>query len=319
MKHKTLAGQRVKISHLIVIGVVAAACYVILPQIGSFKTSWHYVQQPDWLQVALSVGCLLMTYLAAALTYVCLAFRHLDYVRTVLVQVASMFVNRILPSGIGALGINYAYLRKQRHARLETGVVLAANNILGVAGHTLLFAVMVGVFHASSGLLAHRRLHVSSTAVWAVIALLVVSLTVGVALRSQKILSAVRQGFQQVARYKQRPGRLFLALLSSVLLTMSNVGCLWFACHATGVALPFAAAFIIFSVGLGVGTATPSPGGLGTTEVGLLAGMLAYGVPQAPALGAVLLYRLISYWLPLLLGSIAFVWCQSNRFFTAKY
>jgi uncharacterized protein (TIRG00374 family) len=42
----------------------------------------------------------------------------------------------------------------------------------------------------------------------------------------------------------------------------------------------------------------PVPGGLGVTEVGLVTGLTAAGVPSPTAVAAVLTYRLITFWLP---------------------
>ena len=52
---------------------------------------------------------------------------------------------------------------------------------------------------------------------------------------------------------------------------------------------------------------TPTPGGLGGVEAGLVAGLVAYRVASADALAAVLVYRLVSYWLMLAIGAAAFV------------
>jgi uncharacterized membrane protein YbhN (UPF0104 family) len=47
----------------------------------------------------------------------------------------------------------------------------------------------------------------------------------------------------------------------------------------------------------------PSPGGFGALDVALVAALVAVGVPAAVALAAVLAYRLLTVWLPLLPGA----------------
>ena len=50
-------------------------------------------------------------------------------------------------------------------------------------------------------------------------------------------------------------------------------------------------------------TALPhTPGGVGVVEVGMSAAYVALGVPAASAIGAVLAYRILAYWLPVLAG-----------------
>ena len=48
--------------------------------------------------------------------------------------------------------------------------------------------------------------------------------------------------------------------------------------------------------------AAPTPGGLGAIEAALVAGLTGVGMQPGPAVSAVLLYRLATYWLPVLPG-----------------
>jgi uncharacterized protein (TIRG00374 family) len=50
-----------------------------------------------------------------------------------------------------------------------------------------------------------------------------------------------------------------------------------------------------------------TPGGIGFVEGGLVATVTVAGVPVADALTAILLYRLVSYWLPLAGGGVAYL------------
>jgi uncharacterized membrane protein YbhN (UPF0104 family) len=50
-----------------------------------------------------------------------------------------------------------------------------------------------------------------------------------------------------------------------------------------------------------------TPGGLGFVEAGLVGTLTVAGVPGPAALAATLLYRLVSYWLPLPVGGLAYL------------
>jgi uncharacterized protein (TIRG00374 family) len=50
-----------------------------------------------------------------------------------------------------------------------------------------------------------------------------------------------------------------------------------------------------------------TPGGLGFVEAGLLGTLTLAGVPGPAALAATLLYRLVSYWLPIPAGGVAYL------------
>ncbi|EHN10478.1 hypothetical protein PAI11_26630 [Patulibacter medicamentivorans] len=56
-----------------------------------------------------------------------------------------------------------------------------------------------------------------------------------------------------------------------------------------------------------LGGALPLPGGIGGMDGGLIGAMVAFGAPLALTVGAVLAYRLILFWLPLIIGGAAFV------------
>jgi glycosyltransferase 2 family protein len=56
-----------------------------------------------------------------------------------------------------------------------------------------------------------------------------------------------------------------------------------------------------------LGGALPLPGGLGGIDGGLIGTLIVYGVAATPAAAAVLLYRVILFWVPLLMGVPAFV------------
>jgi uncharacterized protein (TIRG00374 family) len=50
-----------------------------------------------------------------------------------------------------------------------------------------------------------------------------------------------------------------------------------------------------------------TPGGLGVIEVTLVAVTVGFGAPRATAVLAVIGYRIVNYWLPLIPGAIAYI------------
>jgi uncharacterized protein (TIRG00374 family) len=71
--------------------------------------------------------------------------------------------------------------------------------------------------------------------------------------------------------------------------------------------------FIVFTLGVAVGTATPTPGGIGGAEAALTAGFLAQDVSAPLALAAALLYRFTSFWVGLAVGAGAALVVLSRR------
>lgn len=295
--------------------LIFVAIYVLLPQSGLLKQSIQALKDADKNLFAVAVVFTALTYPVAALTYWLLARKKLRYGRTVVVQIASMFVNRLLPAGIGGMGANYAYLRKARHTQEQAVSVVAANNILGLLGHIILVAVLLALyFDQASGLhLSTPKFDVRRLAI-AIIAALLIGALLLYYYRKQ-IVKHLKAILSSLLTYRQHPARLSAALLSSIALTVCNIVSLYFCVIALHIPLGFVAVMLIFTLGVALGTSTPTPGGLGGVEAGLLAGMVAFGVPASQALAAVLAYRLISYWLALAIGSFAFIFASRRGYF----
>lgn len=310
-------GAKISRRYIVLTIVLALAVYVLVPQLLDFGDSWTMIANPAWQWVGLAGIAAVATYLAGAGTYYLLAFSRLPYSALVMVQFAAMFVNRLLPGGVGALGANYLYLRNHRHNSAQAAVVVAVNNLLGVCGHTILI-VLLALILGSADLLT-RATSQDSLMTLAVVG--VVMCTVFVLARviaKQRFVKWLGQVRRQLAAYRRRPAHLSSALLTSMLLTLANSLCLYAACKAVGGDVGFGQALLILSLGVSAGVAVPTPGGLGGFEAGLTAGFIAFGLNSQQALAAALLYRLISYWLVLLFGALAFVALQRRGWFAIR-
>lgn len=283
--------------------LAALVLYVILPQLNSFSQSLTLLRHARLPWLALIVVASLGMYFVAAAKYRVLAFKRLGYGWTVVVQVASALANRLLPAGIGNIGVNFAYLVKAKHSKTQAAVVVGANNIIGLVGHALLAGGFV-VYSWKTGRHLLPAWHVNQNWMWvgAVFGLVLVFSTLYF---GHFVRQKLRGTFRALSAYKSRPTALAQATLCSAAVTVLHIVCLWSSAHALGVSLSVTAAFIVITIGVAAGTASPTPGGLLGAEAGLVAALVAYGLPAAPALAVVLLYRLATYWLSLPLGAIA--------------
>jgi len=287
------------------IGVIAL--YVIVPQLRIFQNSLSLVSRAQPQYVVAALGSNLASYMLAGLTYYLLAFKPIRYRSTVLVQIASMFTNRLLPAGIGGMGANFFFLRRSGYSPSQAVSVVGLNNVLGFVGHALLVGLLLlTVPSARRGMpiisVSSGALLLSAT----VAAGLLLTLALAPTLR-QKLVRGISPIVSNVWRYRQQPSRFLAALGSSMLLTITNVVGLGLSAQAVGVDIGIVALLLIFSFGIALGSVAPTPGGIGGVEAGLVAGLVAYHVPANQALAAVLVFRLINYWFSLLLGAGAFV------------
>jgi uncharacterized membrane protein YbhN (UPF0104 family) len=80
---------------------------------------------------------------------------------------------------------------------------------------------------------------------------------------------------------------------------------LWATFHAVGASVPITVILMGYLIGQ-LGGLLPLPGGVGGIDGGLIGTLIVYGAPPAATVAAVLAYRLILFWLPLIGGAVAF-------------
>jgi len=256
--------------------------------------------QLDWLVIALA--SMAATFCIAASLYDVLALHYLRYRQTVIVELATAFVNRLLPSGLGGLGLNGVYLYKRKHTVAEATAIVSINNLIGMLAHMGLFISALLLYPSAFRQFASGLdIHFSWQAALAVV------LTMGVIVSLPKVKRRIFQFMRNVwhSLRKLQKAALLVALALAILLTATYTVILYSVAHSLGLSITPLRAFIIFSVGMLTGTATPTPGGLIGAEAGLFAGFVAYDVPEVTAGAAVLLFRLVTYWLPLFPGVAA--------------
>jgi uncharacterized membrane protein YbhN (UPF0104 family) len=80
---------------------------------------------------------------------------------------------------------------------------------------------------------------------------------------------------------------------------------LWATFEAFGADVPISVVMMGYLIGQ-LGGLLPLPGGVGGIDGGLIGTLIVYGAPAAETAAAVLAYRVILFWLPLIGGAIAF-------------
>jgi uncharacterized protein (TIRG00374 family) len=112
----------------------------------------------------------------------------------------------------------------------------------------------------------------------------------------------------------QQPGKLAVGIGGQLLISLASAACLYGCTLALGEHPDFADVAVANLIGGAIGAAAPTPGGVGGVETALsLALAQTTGVPYATALTAVLLYRLLTFWLPVLPGWPALIWLQRRK------
>ena len=118
-----------------------------------------------------------------------------------------------------------------------------------------------------------------------------------------KGLVAAGDGLREAGRIFRRREPLVIA--GSLGYWFFDNAVLWATFRAVGTSPPITVVLMAYLLGQ-LGGLLPIPGGIGGIDGGLIGTFVVFGVAAAPTAAAVLAYRLILFWLPLLAGTVAF-------------
>ena len=94
---------------------------------------------------------------------------------------------------------------------------------------------------------------------------------------------------------------------------LADAGVLAMSVLAVGSPVPWRALLLIYGIATVVGSVGITPGGIGIVEGTLCLGLVRAGLPGSQALAAVLLYRLVSFWLVTATGWLVLLFLRLER------
>ena len=263
-----------------------------------------------WLFVALAGSAL--SYVGSALALQPFLPRCLPFGRTALVQLASSFLALVTPPAVGHLGLNIRYVQHSGVPTATATAVVAVKETITVVA-TVIALVVCGWLSGVSG----SRLTLLPSG--DVLAVLAVSAGILAAVASlpptrhqlrRRVEPLIRRTLPQLIALVSRPSRLATATLGVLLLNGGYVLALEASLLAFSTSLPIPTLVVVYLAASTLGSAAPTPGGLGAVEAALVGGLTATSVPVSAAVTAVLAYRAATFWLPAPLGWAAFVTLQ---------
>jgi uncharacterized protein (TIRG00374 family) len=121
--------------------------------------------------------------------------------------------------------------------------------------------------------------------------------------RLATVPSTAAVGTREAIAFVREPERGALAILGAVGFWAAQIGILWASFKAFGVEVPLAVVVQAFFLGM-FANLIPLPGGVGGVDAGLLGAFALFGVHGI--FSAILLYRILAFWLPIPPGIVAF-------------
>lgn len=298
---------------VVTLTIAVVALWVLLTTL-NFDQVRQVVAQanPAWMLIAFAAG--LISYVGAAVSLVAFSPDRLGLWRTLLVQVAASVLTLVAPAGLGPAALSVRYLQRRG---TRTSLSLATVGLWQLAQFvaTVLLVVSLALFLGTAGPLRQLPSLVVIVTVAAVAAvagavLLVPPVRTWLA---RRLLPSWRQVWPQVVWVVGQPQRLVAGLSGALLVTVGFLAAFAATLHALGQSVPLTMLSIVYLTGNTVGSAVPTPGGIGTVELALSAGLRTAGLGTAAAASSAVLFRLLTFWLRVPLGWAALRYLQRKE------
>jgi undecaprenyl-diphosphatase len=301
--------ERISKQRVLTAAMLVAVTYFLLPQLADLPGVFRQIGAAEWGWVPLVVLFSTSTYVGAALAIGGAVPARLRAVPTFLAQVAASFASNLAPAGVGGMALNVRYLQKSGVDAPVAASSVGLNSVAGVTVHLVLMLVFFA-WAGKSGLGSISLPSWSFVAIAVAVVALIVATAVAIPatrrLLVTKLVPVLRSALSGLAAVIRSPGKIALLFGGAAVVTLSYVLAVYFSTVAFGGGLDLAQVGAAYLVGAAVATAAPTPGGLGALEAATIAGLVSAGMTSTAAVPAVFLFRIATYWLPILPGWFAF-------------
>jgi uncharacterized protein (TIRG00374 family) len=298
--------ERIKPRTLVTFIAGAFAVYFLLTQLSAVPLT-DAIARADWAWALVALIAAAASQAAAACALAGFVPERLSLGRTILAQVAGSFVKLVAPAAVGGVALNTRYLQK---SGVRPGLAVAsvgASQLVGLGSHItllMIFGYITGTEKTPS--LSPSRTVMAGLLTVGVLALVVTAVPTLRKFVSTRVRSLFAGVVPRMLDVLQQPVKLATGIGGTLMVTVSYVICLDASVRAFGGSLSYASIAVVFLAGNALGSAVPTPGGIGPVEAALTAGLVLAGLPNEIATPAVLLHRLLTFWLPVLPGWLAF-------------
>jgi uncharacterized protein (TIRG00374 family) len=121
-----------------------------------------------------------------------------------------------------------------------------------------------------------------------------------------KAPATIGQGFRFALSLFTHPSTGGLAVLGAAGYWATSIGVLWASFHAFGVHVPLAVVVQGFFLGMVANLFPFAPAGVGAVDAGMIGAFVLFGFAGETVFPAILVFRLVAFWLPIPLGVVAF-------------
>jgi uncharacterized protein (TIRG00374 family) len=318
------------IQTVVVVFILLGGIYFLFPKLVGLGDALSKLDEADPLWIAIAIGFNVLayaTYIALFKAVVGGDALRLTWKETYEINMAGVAGTLLFSAGgAGGIAVTYWALRKAGMPRrdvarrmvafvslhyafypialivfgvlLRTGVLNGKSSVeltivpAGVAGLLLILGVLVTLIPPDAEYRLARFAHSERSRHWLQ--------------NAGKVPATLGEGFRFALGLFAHPRRGGLAVIGAAGFWAFSIGVLWASFHAFGVHVPLAVVVQGFFLGMVANLFPLAPAGVGAVDAGMIGAFVLFGIPEQTVFPAVLIFRLVAFWMPIPPGIFAF-------------
>ena len=318
------------IQTVVLVLLLLGAIYFLFPKLVGLGDALSRLGDADPLWIAIAVGFNVLayaTYIALFKAVVGGDALRLTWLETYEINMAGVAATLLFSAGgAGGVALTYWALRKAGMGRRDVGrrmVAFVSLHYVFYPFALILFGILLrtGVMHGEDSV----ELTIIPAAVAGLLLILGALITLipsdmeqrlaryAQSERSQqwlrtagKVPATLGEGFRFALGLFAHPSRGGLAVIGAAGFWAFSIGVLWASFHAFGVHVPLAVVVQGYFLGMVANLFPLAPAGVGAVDAGMIGAFVLFGFPSETVFPAILIFRLVSFWMPIPPGIFAF-------------
>ncbi|WP_433196895.1 flippase-like domain-containing protein [Nocardia sp. CA-107356] len=296
---------------VLLIGLV----YVAYPFISAVPTFFSQLRTANWWWALFGLAVSALTYVGAAAALWACASGLVSFRNLVIMQIANTFAATTTPARVGGLALSVRFLQKGGLGAVRATAAVALQQAVQVITHISLL-ILFSVAAGTSANLSHFVPDATVLYLAAGVGVGIIGTFMFVPKLRRWLHNSVRPQLQEVlgelGNLARDPKRFLVIVLGCGAITLGQALALWGSVEAFGGGASFITVTIVTMIGGTLASAAPTPGGVGAVEAALIGGLGAFGLPATIAVPSVLLYRVLTCWLPVFCGWFTMRWMTAK-------
>ena len=310
--------------------LLIGAIYFLFPAIVGIEDGLAKLDDGKPIWIAVGVGFCLLMFLAQIAQFKGIVggdVLKLTWAESYKINMASLAASRLFSAGgAGGIILTYWALRKAGMARQQSAARMVAFLIVMYAVYML--ALLLGGILLRTGVLVGPNppgltIVPAAIAGGIIVLFLLAALVPGdlqrrlsdsrsdtwygrLSVRMATVPATISTSTRMAIQIIKTPGRGWLTIAGAIGFWAANIGIMWASFEAFGVDVTGAVVVQGFFVGMAANLIPGAPGGVGAVDAGMIGTYVLFGLDGGSVFAAVLMYRLIAFWLPLPPGIVAF-------------